>query len=107
MADLSSLALQQLLAQQLGGNKGEGTKASSRGGQPPPPPAGSAAQADQPDYATRIAMARIQYPCHACGIMGHWKKDGVCKAADMAAHLQKRMAEQVERDREEDDESGM
>jgi hypothetical protein len=47
-------------------------------------------------------MARIQYPCHACGII-----DGVCKAADVAAHLQKRMAEQVERDREEDDESGM
>jgi hypothetical protein len=105
-ADLNSWALQQLLAQQLGGNKGESGKTSSGGGQPPAA-AGSAAQAGQPDYATRIAMARIQYPCHACGIMGHCKKDGVCKAADVAAHLQKRMAEQAERDREEDDESGM
>jgi hypothetical protein len=34
-ADLNSWALQQLLAQQLGNNKGEGAKASSGGGQPP------------------------------------------------------------------------
>jgi hypothetical protein len=53
-----------------------------------------------------MAMARIQYPCHQCGIMGHWKKDGVCKASDIAAHLQKRMAEQAERDGEEDESSG-
>jgi hypothetical protein len=38
--------------------------------------------------------------------MGHWKKDGQCKAADIAAHLQKRMAEQAEREAEEDENSG-
>jgi hypothetical protein len=104
-ADLNSWALQQLLAQQLNTKKNESAKACSGGGQPPA--ASGSGQGSQPDYATRIAMARIQYPCHACGIMGHWKKDGVCKAADVAAHLQKRMAEQADREREEDDEQGM
>jgi hypothetical protein len=58
------------------------------------------------DYAARLAMAWIQYHCHQCVIMGHWKKDGQCKAADIATHLQKHMAEQAEREAEEDENSG-
>jgi hypothetical protein len=71
-ADLNSWALQKLLAQQLGGNKSKGAKAGSKGRSA----ASGSGQAGQPDYATSMAMACIQYSCHACGIMGHWKKDG-------------------------------
>jgi hypothetical protein len=44
------------------------------------------------------AEARIQSPFHVIGIMGHWKKDGMCKAADVAAHIKRRMAEQDKED---------
>ena len=102
---LNNWALQQLLVQQLAGNKTE----SGQGASVKQPPAATMTSQQVPagsDYAARLAMARIQYPCHQCGIMGHWKKDGQCKAADIAAHLQKRMAEQAEREAEEDENSG-
>jgi hypothetical protein len=86
--------------QQLAGNKTEGVQGAGMGVKQP---ATMTSQQVPPgsDYAARLAMARIQYPCHQCGIMGHWKK-----AADIAAHLQKLMAEQAEREAEEDENSG-
>ena len=38
--------------------------------------------------------------------MGHWKKDGMCKAADLAAYIKRRMAE-LDRDDKEDESSGI
>jgi hypothetical protein len=103
-------ALQQMLIQQLAskqaGSGGQGNQsaaglsgASGSGQQP----------AQDNGYAAKIALARIQYPCHGCGVMGHWKKDGMCKAADVAAHIKRRMAEQDRDDKEDegDESSGM
>lgn len=104
---INSWAIQQLLMQQLTGKAAESGQA--KGGAGSSGTAGGSGQQAAQDggYAARIAMARIQYPCHACGIMGHWKKDGVCKPADIAAHIKNRMAEQRQKDKEDDEESGM
>jgi hypothetical protein len=40
------------------------------------------------------------------GIMGHWKKDGMCKTADLATYIKRRMAE-LDRDDKEDESSGI
>jgi hypothetical protein len=93
--------------QQLACNKTEGGQGASMGVKQPPAATMTSKQVPPGrDYTARLAMARIQYPCHQCGIMGHWKKDGQCKASDIAAHLQKHMAEQAEREAEEDENSG-
>jgi hypothetical protein len=57
-------------------------------------------------YAARIALAFVQYHCHNCEVMGHWKKDNLCKPADVVAHIRKRIAEQVEADREDGEDTG-
>jgi hypothetical protein len=93
--------------QQLAGNKTEGGQGAGMSRKQSPAVTMTSQQVPPgSDYAARLAMARIQYPCHQCGIMGHWKKDGQCKAADVPAHLQKRMAEQAEREAEKDENSG-
>ncbi len=58
-------------------------------------------------YAAKIALARIQYPCHACGVLGHWKKDRECKPTDIAAHIKPRMAEQAGQEAEDNEKLGM
>jgi hypothetical protein len=84
--------------QQLAGNKTEGGQGAGMGVKQPAAATMTSQQVPPgSDYAARLAMGRIQYHCHQCGIMGHWKKDGQCKAADIATHLQKHMAEQAER----------
>ncbi len=91
----------------MAGNKTEGGQGAGMGVKQPPPATMTSQQVPPgSDYAARLAMARIQYPCHQCGLMGHWKKDGQCKAVDITAHLQKRMSEQAEREAEEDENSG-
>ena len=103
-------ALQQMLIQQLANQKGG---SGGQGSQSAAGPSGASGSGQQPPqdngYAAKIALARIQYPCHGCGIMGHWKKDGLCKAADVAAHIKRRMAEQdrEENETEEDENTGM
>jgi hypothetical protein len=56
-----------------------------------------------------MAAGRLQYPCHGCGVHGHWKKDGECNPADVAAFMKKKMAEQAKKDAEEEEaeDSGM
>jgi hypothetical protein len=101
--NLGNWALQQLLAQQLSG------QGAAKGGGSTAPAAAGSASTSQPQqegaYAARIAMARIQYPCHGCGLMGHWKKDGSCKPADVASYIKKKMAAQAKKDQEEDEEA--
>jgi hypothetical protein len=101
---LSNWALQQLLTQQLAAATSK--KETGQGGSGQPPAAGTSGQ-QSGDYAARIALARVQYPCHNCGVMGHWKKDNQCKPADVAAHIRKRMAEQAEADREDGEDTGI
>jgi len=101
---LSNWALQQLLTQQLAAAASK-SEAGQGGGSQSPVAGPSGQQAG--DYAARIALARVQYPCHNCGVMGHWKKDNQCKPADVAAHIRKRMAEQAEADREDGEDTGM
>ncbi len=79
---------------------------AGQGGGSQSPVAGPSGQ-QAGDYAARIALARVQYPCHNCGVMGHWNKDNQCKPADVAAHIRKRMAEQAEADREDREDTGM
>ena len=33
------------------------------------------------------ASPRERYPCHGCGVRGHWKGDGSCKPEDVRAHI--------------------
>ncbi len=40
-----------------------------------------------PAAASRAPDPRCAYPCHACGLKGHWKTDGKCKPEDVRAHL--------------------
>jgi hypothetical protein len=100
---LSNWALQQLLTQQLA-EAASKTETGQGGGSQSPVAGPSGQQAG--DYAARITSVRVQYPCHNCGVMGHWKKENQCKPADVAAHIGKRMAEQVEADREDGDYTG-
>jgi len=51
-----------------------------------------------------MAAARIQYPCHGCGIHGHWKKDGQCNPVDVANYIKRRMAEQNKKEAEDEEE---
>jgi hypothetical protein len=105
--NLGSWAIQQLLSQQLGGQQssGKGTAPAAAGAAGSSGSGGSGQQSGA--YAAKIAMARLQYPCHNCGIMGHWKKDGVCDPADVAAHIKRKMQEQKKKEEEEDAEQGM
>jgi len=103
---LNSWALQQVLLQQLSKN-GEASGQSGSGSSKGASGSGGGQQGQDGGYAAKIALARIQYPCHACGVLGHWKKDGECKPADIAAHIKRRMAEQAAQETEENDESGM
>jgi ribosomal protein L17 len=103
---LNSWALQQVLLQQLSKN-GEASGQSGSGSSKGAGGSGGGQQGQDGGYAAKIALARIQYPCHACGVLGHWKKDGECKPADIAAHIKRRMAEQAAQETEENDESGM
>jgi hypothetical protein len=99
---LGNWALQQLLSQQLQQGTsagGSGKKATSKMGQPV---AGSSGQQDA-GYAARMAAGRLQYPCHGCGVHGHWKKDGECNPADVAAYMKKKMADQAKKDAEEEE----
>jgi hypothetical protein len=32
--------------------------------------------------------ARMRFPCDACGVKGHWREDGLCKADDVRRHIQ-------------------
>jgi hypothetical protein len=50
-----------------------------------------------------MAAGRLQYPCHGCGVHGHWKKDGECNPADVAAYMKKKMADQAKKDAEEEE----
>jgi hypothetical protein len=64
--------------------------------------AGPSGQQDA-GYAARMAAGRLQYPCHGCGVHGHWKKDGECNPADVAAYMKKKMADQAKKDAEEEE----
>jgi hypothetical protein len=66
------------------------------------PVAGTSGQQDA-GYAARMAASRLQYPCHGCGVHGHWKKDGECNPADVAAYMKKKMADQAKKDAEEEE----
>jgi len=63
---LSNWAIQQLLVQQLTSKSGDGAQGTSSGGKATAAASsGSSQQASGGnDYATRIALARIQYPCN-------------------------------------------
>jgi hypothetical protein len=50
-----------------------------------------------------MAAGSLQYPCHGCGVHGHWKKDGECNPADVAAYMKKKMADQAKKDAEEEE----
>jgi hypothetical protein len=95
-------ALQQMLIQQLASKSGGSEGQGSQSGAGPFGANGSGHQQPQDNgYAAKIALARIQYPCHGCGIMGHWKKDGMFKVADIAPHIKRRMAEEDREDKED------
>jgi hypothetical protein len=100
---LSNWALQQILTQQLAVAASK-TEPAGGGGSQTPVDGPSGQQSSV--YAARIALAFVQYHCHNCGVMGHWKKDNLCKPADVVAHIRKRMAEQVEADREDGEDTG-
>jgi hypothetical protein len=106
---LGNWALQQLLAQQL--NQGAESSGQGKQGGPKRGPATATSGSAQHDagYAARMAAGRLQYPCHGCGVHGHWKKDGECNPADVAAFMKKKMAEQAKKDAEEEEaeDSGM
>jgi hypothetical protein len=71
--------------------------ASGSGAQQPPQPPGGSGHANnnsaqgmylpQPVPASPAASPRERYPCHACGIRGHWKGDGICRQEDVRAHI--------------------
>ncbi len=94
------------MLQQLSKN-GEASGQSGSGSSKGAGGSGGGQQGQDGGYAAKIALARIQYPCHTCGVLGHWKKDGECKPADIAAHIKCRMAEQAGQEAEDNDESGM
>jgi hypothetical protein len=99
---LGNWALQQLLSQQLQQGTtagGSGKKATSKMGQPVAGPSGQ----QDAGYPARMAASRLQYPCHGCGVHGHWKKDGECNPADVAAYMKKKMADQAKKDAEEEE----
>ncbi len=99
---LGNWALQQLFSQQLQQgltSGGSGKKATSKMGQPVGGPSGQ----QDAGYAARMAAGRLQYPCHGCGVHGHWKKDGKCNPADVAAYIKKKMADQAKKDAEEEE----
>jgi len=94
---LGNWALQQLLSQQLSQGESSGKQKGA------PAAAGRSGQQDS-GYAARMAAARIQYPCHGCGIHGHWKKDGQCKPVDVANYIKRRMAKQNKKETEDEEE---
>lgn len=97
-------ALQQVLAQQLLQQQGGGRNYSGKtSGKSAAASAGSSvgASSSDPGYAARMAAGKMVYPCHGCGVVGHWKKDGDCKPADIAAHIKKKMEERKKLEAEE------
>jgi hypothetical protein len=100
---LGNWALQQLLSQQLGQGSESGGQGKAGGAKRGPAPAASGSSQHDAAYAARMAAGRIQYPCHGCGVHGHWKKDGECNPADVAAFMKKKMAEQAKKDAEEEE----
>jgi len=106
---LSNWALQQALLQLLTSKQTDNGGATGSGGARASPAAAASSSGSQQssavDYNVRMAVARMSYPCNCCGVMGHWKKDGQCKPADVAAYIQKRMAEQSQREQADEEES--
>jgi hypothetical protein len=95
---VSNWAIQQLLSQQLMQQQGAGSAGGGTGSAAAAAAtaaSGSSTQAPDPGYAARMMAGKMIYPCHGCGVVGHWKKDGTCKPADIAAHIKKRMAEKA------------
>ena len=75
-------ALQQLLTQQLtqqqqqtSGGQAEKKKETAAAASPVQ---GTSCQAD-PAYTARMMAGRLAYPCHGCGVVGHWKKGKTMK----------------------------
>jgi hypothetical protein len=67
---LSSWALQQVMLQQLATKNGEASRHSSSKGPKGARGSGGGQQGQDRGYAAKIALARIQYPCFACGVFG-------------------------------------
>jgi hypothetical protein len=78
-------------------------RGSGGGAKRGPTPAASGSSQHDAGYAARMAAGRLQYACHGCGMHGHWKKDGECNPADVAAFMKKKMAEQAKKDAEEEE----
>ena len=38
------------------------------------------------------ASQRQRYPCKACGMLGHWMRDGLCKPEDVALEMARKYA---------------
>jgi hypothetical protein len=104
---LNSWALQQVLLQHLVTKNGEASSQSGSGGSKGADGFDRGQPGQDGGYAAKIALARIQYPCHACGVLGHWKKERECKPTDIEAHIKRRIAEQAGQEAEDNDESGM
>jgi hypothetical protein len=100
---LGNWALQQLLLQQLSQGTESGGQGKLGGAKRGPTPAASGSGQHDAGYAARMAGGHLQYPCHGCGVHGHWKKDGECNPADVAAFMKKKMAEQAKKDAEEEE----
>jgi hypothetical protein len=100
---LGNWALQQLLSQQLGQGSESSGQGKAGGAKRGSAPAASGSNQHDAAYVARMAAGRIQYPCHGCGVHGHWKKDGECNPADVAAFMKKKMAEQAKKDAEEEE----
>jgi hypothetical protein len=97
----SNWALQQLITQQL--SQQQAPAAAGAAAAPKQTTAAAAVGAavaggsqQSADYAARQVAGRLSYPCHGCGVVGHWKKDGTCNPADVAAFIKKKMAAKAE-----------
>jgi len=64
---------------------------------PPPPPSQPPAgpsqhqqlsqQQQQQQYQQQPTDPRQRYPCHLCGVRGHWRADNACRPEDVRANL--------------------
>ena len=91
-------AIQQLLAQQLaqqagGALAGSGTSRAPAASATVTSAAGAGSSQQDAGYAARMMAGRLTYPCHGCGVTGHWKGDGTCNPTDVAAYIKKKAAE--------------
>jgi hypothetical protein len=67
--------------------------AAAGGSQPPQPPQSHASSSHRMDLPLPLPQpvpavsARERYPCHNCGMRGHWRADNVCRPEDVRAHI--------------------